>query len=118
MTMQIPKSLITDSGIYVEEFPARVAAYSEALRAWLRHMHFLVAEMQHPPRKPDPSGYATGEKYREALARYELEVANLAQPYLPPDVRAVVIIALNTEWLPDFEIVEDAETQTSGSENT
>jgi hypothetical protein len=109
MTNRITKSQVTSAGISLEDFPARVAAHSEVLKAWVRDMNFVVAEGQHPPRKPDPAEYPDPEKYSQAVARYEVELSKLTVPYLPPNVPYVVLWALNRDWLPDFEIVEDAD---------
>lgn len=109
MTMHISKSLIVDSGINVDEFPAQVEAFSVALRAWLAHMQIFVAEMNFPPMQPEMSDYPSAADYRLAVERYAYAMSHQNQPYLPPDVPAVVIIALNKEWLPDFETIEDSD---------
>jgi hypothetical protein len=84
MTQRIPKSLVTESGINLEEFPAIVAAYASELCLWIISMCLVVVE--------------------ESMADVEV----FTRPYLPPNVPAVVIIAL--DWatgLPDFELIDD-----------
>jgi hypothetical protein len=108
MTIRIPKSVITDAGISIADFPAQVEAFSKALRAWLDHMEIVVAETKHPPAEPNTADYPDAAKYRQALERHAHAMANRAKAYLPPNPPAVVIIALNKHRLPDFEIVEDA----------
>jgi hypothetical protein len=76
-------------------------------------MHFYVAEQMHPPRKPERSDYDSSAKYLDALSRYSIQTSYLVEPYLPPDVPAVIIIALNESWLPDFQIVDDAQSKGS-----
>jgi hypothetical protein len=99
---------VTESGISLEEFPAIVATYCAHLRAWLTTMSFFVIEQKHPPRVPMRSDYASPKKYREALARYDVEVAQRSKPYLPYLPPCAVIIAVDfTKVAPDFELVDD-----------
>jgi hypothetical protein len=115
MTNRVTKSQITSAGISVEDFPARVAAHSEALWAWARDMIFVIAEGQHPPRKPETSDYRDPAEYASAVARYKDELSKVTIPYLPPSVPYIILWALNLNWLPDFEIVSD-EPQSQKSE--
>ena len=117
MPIRIPKSLITDAGISVDEFPVLVEAFSKALREWLAHMEIVIAEMKHPPAEPNVADYPGAADYRRALERYAHAMANRAEAYLPPNPPAVVIIALNKDRLPDFEIIEDGDPQSSKSES-
>jgi hypothetical protein len=116
MTMQIPKSVITDAGIDIADFPAQVEAFSKALRAWLAHMEIVLAETKHPPAAPSMSEYPDAADYRRAVERHAYAMANLAEAYLPPNPPAVVIIALNKDRLPDFEIIEDGDVQQPGGD--
>ena len=102
MTLKIPKTLIRAFGIAVEEFPAKVDAWS-ALR-----LAQLEADANYPPQEPKREDYSSIEAYQAARDRYEHAMAHRAEVFLepPPDVATVVAMALNKDGFPDYEITE------------
>jgi hypothetical protein len=105
MTRRIPKTLFRAYGITVEEFPAKVDAWSVMRRAQLE------ADARYPPQKPKREDYPGAEAYRAARDRYDYAMKHRAEVFIepPPEVATVVVLALNKDGFPDYEITEAEE---------
>lgn len=102
MTTKIPKTLIRAYGLTVEEFPAKVEAWSAMRRAE------LAADAMYPPQEPNADDYSSVHAYRAARDRYDHAMKYHAEVFLepPPGTPPVVVMALNRDGFPDYELTE------------
>jgi hypothetical protein len=108
MTFRISKSMITEAGIAVEEFPEKVAQYAVEFKAWALDMLSFAGGKFYPPRKPEQSEYRDRAGFDRAVDRYEFEMAQTPSSLpCPPRAPLVMFIAVGEDCSPDFEIVDD-----------